>query len=139
MPDDTVAAPEPTVVNVDGGAPPQVATVPTQTDASPIPSVPDSGGAAAPAPAPAAPAATGVPYGAPGGMPQAGGNQSGANTPAPAAAPPKPQSMWQAVVQGALWGLAGSAGAKHFGGGLAGGAQGYMAGKQQQTENAQAQ
>lgn len=69
--------------------------------------------------------------------------QPGAPAPAPVqpAAPPPPpvpvKGLAQLVVQGALWGLAGSKGSTSFGGGLAGGAQGYMAGKQQETENAQ--
>ena len=43
--------------------------------------------------------------------------------------------MWKNLVQGALWGLAGSAGSTHFGGGLARGAAGYMQGKQQEVDN----
>src|SRR5690349_21850368 len=54
---------------------------------------------------------------------------------APAAQPQKP-SVWKAVVQGALNGLAGSAGAKSFGGGLAAGAAGDLAQQQLQKENA---
>lgn len=49
------------------------------------------------------------------------------------------KGLAQLIVQGALWGLAGSKGATHFGSGLAGGAEGYMAGKQQQVVNAQNQ
>lgn len=52
----------------------------------------------------------------------------------PAPGPAKP-GLWAAVLQGALNGLAGSAGSKHFGGGLAMGAQGEIAGQQRQLEN----
>jgi hypothetical protein len=57
----------------------------------------------------------------------------------PETAPPAAgvKSVWKDIVMGALHGLAGSAGAKHFGGGLAGGAQGEFAAKQQEVENAQ--
>lgn len=69
--------------------------------------------------------------------------QPGAPAPAPVqpAAPPPPpvpvKGLAQLIIQGALWGLAGSKGSTSFGGGLAGGAQGYSQGKQQETENAQ--
>jgi len=46
-------------------------------------------------------------------------------------------SVWKNLVMGAIAGLAGSAGAKHFGAGAAGGAAGYLEQKQQQTVNAQ--
>jgi hypothetical protein len=48
-------------------------------------------------------------------------------------------SIWQRVLMGALTGLAGSAGAHSFGGGLAGGAAGSLAYQQQQKENAMRQ
>lgn len=48
-------------------------------------------------------------------------------------------SVWKAIVAGALAGLAGSAGAKHFGSGLAGGAAGVIEEKQRESENAQHQ
>lgn len=61
--------------------------------------------------------------------------------PGPAAAPPPPpvpvKGLAQLIIQGALWGLAGSKGSTSFGGGVSGGAAGYVAGKQQETENAQ--
>lgn len=44
-------------------------------------------------------------------------------------------SIWKDMVMGMIWGLAGSSGAKHFGSGMAGGAQGVMAGMQQVQEN----
>lgn len=47
-------------------------------------------------------------------------------------------SVWKDLVMGAIYGLAGSAGAKHFGSGLAGGAAGYIEGKQQEVQNANA-
>ena len=46
-------------------------------------------------------------------------------------------SIWKDLVMGALHGLAGSAGAKHFGAGLAGGAEGEFKAQQQATENKQ--
>lgn len=108
--------------------------------------------AAAPAPSPAPPAAPDMGSGAPQPPMDPGAlagpaAQPGAPLPAltpgqptPAAAPPPPvpvKGLAQLIIQGALWGLAGSKGSTSFGGGLAGGAEGYMAGKQQQTENAQ--
>jgi hypothetical protein len=64
--------------------------------------------------------------------------------PAPTAPTPTPQaagqqSVWKDLVMGAIYGLSGSAGAKNFGQGLSGGAQGYIQGKQQELQNAQAQ
>lgn len=50
------------------------------------------------------------------------------------AAPAMP--IWRQVVVGALQGMAGSAGQKHFGGGLAAGAGGVLAAQQQARENA---
>jgi hypothetical protein len=47
------------------------------------------------------------------------------------------KSVWKDLVMGAIYGLAGSAGSKHFGAGLAGGAAGYVQGKQQEVENIQ--
>lgn len=57
--------------------------------------------------------------------------QSDATPPGPA----KP-GLWAGILQGALVGLAGSAGAKHFGGGLAMGAEGFEKNEQLQKENA---
>jgi hypothetical protein len=57
-----------------------------------------------------------------------------------ATAPPKAagvQSVWKNIAMGAIYGLAGAAGQKHFGGGLGAGAAGVIAGKQQEVENAQ--
>lgn len=54
----------------------------------------------------------------------------------PAAPTPTPAPLWKQVVMGALAGMAGSAGQKHFGGGLAAGAGGELAQVQQQKENA---
>ena len=51
-------------------------------------------------------------------------------------APAQKPSVWRAVVQGALHGLAGSAGAKSFGAGLAGGASGELEQQQLQKNNA---
>lgn len=59
--------------------------------------------------------------------------------PSLAAATPTRPSIWSAVVTGALQGLAGSAGATHFGGGLAGGAANVLAQKQLAVENQRAQ
>lgn len=57
----------------------------------------------------------------------------GQNTPQPT----RPgATLWQSVLQGALAGLAGAQGAKHFGSGLAGGAAGYIQEQQRQTDNA---
>src|SRR6185312_10237925 len=53
------------------------------------------------------------------------------------ASAPQP-SLWESVVVGALAGLAGSAGQKSFGGGVAAGAGGVLAQQQQQKENARA-
>jgi hypothetical protein len=67
------------------------------------------------------------------------GNTLGAS---PASQPPAPQgqqSVWKNLVMGAIWGLAGSKGATHFGGGAAGGAEGYLQGKEQEVENTQRQ
>lgn len=64
------------------------------------------------------------------------------STPAAPATPPPAQgtpSVWKNLVMGAIYGLAGSQGATHFGGGAAGGAAGYVAGKQKEIENARAQ
>lgn len=47
------------------------------------------------------------------------------------------QPFWKALLQGAIAGLAGSAGSTHFGGGLARGAAGEIEQKQQQFENNQ--
>ena len=52
----------------------------------------------------------------------------------PAPGPAKP-GLWAGILQGALVGLAGSAGAKHFGGGLAMGAEGFEKNEQLQKEN----
>lgn len=52
------------------------------------------------------------------------------------AQPAQKPSVWRAVVDGALKGLAGSAGAKSFGAGLAGGAAGVLNDQQLQKENA---
>ncbi len=63
-----------------------------------------------------------------------------ASTPArvvPPAPPAGVQSVWKSLVQGALYGLAGSAGAKHFGSGLAQGAGAVIQKQQQDVENAQ--
>lgn len=58
-------------------------------------------------------------------------------TPSPAPAGPTPSvPVWRQIVMGALEGAAGATGQKHFGGGLAGGAQNYLAQQQQQKENA---
>lgn len=61
--------------------------------------------------------------------------------PSGAAATPEQQrvSPWQAILTGALRGLAGSAGAKNFAQGLAGGAGAEVAGIQQDKQNAIAQ
>lgn len=59
--------------------------------------------------------------------------------PSLAQATPTRPSVWSAVVQGALQGLAGSAGANHFGSGLAGGAANVLAQKQLAVENQRAQ
>jgi hypothetical protein len=74
--------------------------------------------------------------------------QAIANTPGniplqnPAAPTPPPaagtQSVWKNLVMGAIYGLAGSAGATHFGGGLAGGAASVVQEAQQQFQNKQA-
>lgn len=61
--------------------------------------------------------------------------------PAPVA-PPTPagqRSVWKDLVAGALYGLAGSAGAKHFGEGLGRGVGGVIQAKQTEIENAQKQ
>lgn len=55
---------------------------------------------------------------------------------APPAAPAQKPSVWRSVVEGALHGLAGSAGTKSFGAGLAGGAAGEFSNQQLQKENA---
>lgn len=64
---------------------------------------------------------------------QAGPTQP--QTPAQPAAPAKP-SLWKDVVAGALNGLAGSAGSKSFGGGLAAGAAGDLNARAQQRAQA---
>jgi hypothetical protein len=67
--------------------------------------------------------------------------QGPATQPQSTDAPPPPpqgqQSVWKNLVMGAMWGLAGSAGSTHFGGGLARGAAGVLNQQQQQFENAQ--
>lgn len=88
-----------------------------------------------PAPQPEAPAPsmTDVLAGAPPQMaPDVSSNLAGAPSKAPV-------PLWQKVVTGALAGLAGSAGSKSFGGGLAGGAAGGLRYQQQQVENQQDQ
>jgi hypothetical protein len=60
-----------------------------------------------------------------------------ANT--PAAPAPKQPGLWQRVLTGALVGMAGSAGAKSFGGGMAAGAGANFNRQQQQVENDQKQ
>ena len=76
-----------------------------------------------------------------GSMTQAPPNVPASAPQMPVQAPPAAgqQSVWKNLVMGAIYGLAGSAGSKHFGAGLAGGAQGYLAGKQQEVQNANAQ
>jgi hypothetical protein len=54
--------------------------------------------------------------------------------PPPAAGQP---SVWKNIVMGAIYGLAGSAGQTHFGGGLAAGAGGVIQAKQRDLENKQ--
>jgi hypothetical protein len=61
--------------------------------------------------------------------------QATAPVPATAGTP----SVWKNIVAGALAGLAGSAGATHFGGGAAMGAASELAARQQRTENANKQ
>lgn len=46
----------------------------------------------------------------------------------------KKPSLWSSILMGALWGLAGSAGQKHFGGGVAAGAAGAFEGQAQQQQ-----
>src|SRR6185437_5547463 len=46
----------------------------------------------------------------------------------------KKPSLWSSILMGALYGLAGSAGQKHFGGGLAAGAAGAFEGQAQQQQ-----
>lgn len=58
-----------------------------------------------------------------------------AQPPAAPAGPSKP-SLWQNILMGALTGMAGSAGQKHFGGGVAAGAGGFLQHQQEQKENA---
>jgi len=58
-------------------------------------------------------------------------------TDAGAPAKPAPGELWKNTLTGALYGLAGSAGATSFGGGLAAGAGGFIQGKQQELTNAQ--
>jgi hypothetical protein len=70
------------------------------------------------------------------------GNTLGESTPPPPAAPAPPApagtpSVWKNLVMGAIYGLAGSAGAKSFGAGAAGGAEGVIAAKQRDIENQQ--
>jgi hypothetical protein len=66
------------------------------------------------------------------------------DAPNPAAAPvaaattAPPGSIWKSVLQGALAGLAGSAGSTHFGGGLAKGAAGEIGSQIQQHQQSQA-
>ncbi len=60
------------------------------------------------------------------------------NNPNPNTATP-PKSIWQGILQGALQGLAGSAGAKTFGAGLGMGAAGVFKQQQQEVENNQRQ
>jgi hypothetical protein len=77
--------------------------------------------------APTAPDISGAPAGVPAQAPNLGA------TPQPSRPGP---TLWQSVLQGALAGLAGAQGAKHFGSGLAGGAAGYIQEQQRQTDNA---
>src|ERR1700681_1841026 len=66
---------------------------------------------------------------------------SGPVTPAPGAASggAKQPGLWQQVLQGALAGLAGAAGQKHFGGGLAAGAENALRQQRIGVENQQRQ
>lgn len=72
------------------------------------------------APVPDTPAAPDI-----SGTPAAPGNILSGNNPTPPP-PAGTPSVWKTLTMGALWGLAGSAGAKHFGAGLAGGAEGVL-------------
>ena len=74
---------------------------------------------------------SGTPAQTPNLMPQPVPGQGVTTTPGPA----KP-GLWAAVLQGALTGLAGSAGQKHFGGGLGAGAENVERQEQLQKENA---
>ncbi len=103
--------------------------------------IPDAGisGTSAPPPSPAPQVPTPIPQAAPatsstGGAPVDAGVTTGPAAPPQAAGQ---RSVWKDIVMGALYGLAGSAGSKHFGGGLAQGAAGYLEGKQREVENLQ--
>ena len=59
-----------------------------------------------------------------------------ATPPTPPPAGPSKAGTWANILQGALWGLAGAAGQRHFGGGLGAGAKGVLDQEQLQKENA---
>jgi hypothetical protein len=91
---------------------------------------------------PTAPDVNAQPSAAPS-MPISAPAQPAPPTPQPAAAAAPlaggTPSIWKSVVMGALQGLAGSAGATHFGGGVAAGVGGVLKAKQQAVDNANMQ
>jgi hypothetical protein len=88
---------------------------------------------------PTAPDINGTPSGVDPTTPIGNGQAAGPIAPPAPSAPGQKPSLWKTVLQGALWGLANSGGATHFGSGLGAGAAGVFKGQQQEVENQQRQ